>query len=177
MTLMDLSQIPQYPMKDGFNIRNYSPGDESVWYKIQRSAEPYLEIYDGLFEQEFGQNIDALKNRCFFLCKNEMTEIGTVTAWWNENWRGERWGQVHWMAINPDYQGLGLCKTLMTAVMNRIRQSDRKCYLRTSTGRIPAIKVYIDFGFSPDPSNEDEKQAWIELSKNFDHPALREFLA
>ena len=57
MTLMDLSQIPQYPMKDGFNIRNYSPGDESVWYKIQRSAEPYLEIYDGLFEQEFGQNI------------------------------------------------------------------------------------------------------------------------
>ena len=163
MTLSDLAQIRQYPLPEGYSIRTYSAGDASAWYRIHRAAEPYFEIADGLMESEFAQDPAALTDRCFFLCDGNMSAVGTVTAWWNDNWRGGRWGQVHWLAIHPDYQGLGLCKPLMSVVMNRIRLSDSRCYLGTSTGRKAAIKVYLDFGFIPDLNDDGEREAWVDL--------------
>ena len=110
------------------------------------------------------------------MCTSDGHEIGTATAWWNQNWRGDRWGQVHWVAIHPDFQGKGLCKPLMTIVMNRIRRSDKKCYLRTSVARRAALKVYLDFGFKPDPIDEKEKEAWLYLAKKMTHPVLKEYV-
>lgn len=172
MSLLDLSQIPQYEIAEGFQIRSYVPGDKAIWYEIQRASEPYLDIKDGLFEWYYSKNLECLNDRCFFLSTKDGRDIGTATAWWDPNRKGERWGQVHWVGILPEYRGKNLCKPLMTVVMNRIAQSDEKCYLRTSIKRIAALRVYLAFEFSPDPADNAEKQAWHFLAKEMKKPDL-----
>jgi hypothetical protein len=52
--------------------------------------------------------------------------------------------------------------------------------LGTSTGRIWAIKVYLDFGFYPDPREIEAKseviEGWQQLQTQLNHPLLAKSL-
>ena len=168
-----MENIPEIPFPKGFGIRNYRPGEGYIWTRIQRAAEPFINIDDGLFEREFGRNLLAMEDRCFFVITDEGEEIGTITAWWNPNWRGREWGQIHWVVIHSDYQGRGLSKPAMTVAMKRLKQSHNRCFLGTSTRRIVAIKVYLDFGFAPDFESENSREAWTKVASVLEHPTLK----
>jgi len=72
-----------------------------------------------------------------------------------------RWGRVHWMAILPEYQGRGLGKVLLTTICRRLSDLGHKqAYLHTSVARIPALKLYLRFGFEPAVRNAEEQAAW-----------------
>ena len=60
----------------------------------------------------------------------------------------------------------------MSVAMTRLKQSHKRCFLGTSTGRIPAIKRYLDFGFMPDLSRENSQEAWTEVASVLEHPLL-----
>ena len=169
-----MENIPQFPVPDGFAIRNYRPNEGPIWTRIQRAAEPYMEIDEGLFDHEFQRDLPAMVDRCFFLTTEAGEEIGTITAWWQPDMGGEVWGQIHWVAIHPDYQGRGLSKPMMSLAMARLKESYKRCFLDTSTGRIAAIKLYLDFGFTPDFSRENSREAWAEVSSVLEHPTLTE---
>lgn len=168
-----MDDIPEIPFPPGFSIRNYCPGEGYIWTRIQRAAEPFIKIDDGLFEREFGQNLLAMEERCFFVITDAGEEIGTITAWWDPNRKGKDWGQIHWIAIHPDYQGRRLSKPAMTVAMQRLKQSHRRCFLGTSTRRLVAIKVYLDFGFYPDLEVENGQEAWAEVASILEHPTLK----
>ena len=60
----------------------------------------------------------------------------------------------------------GLAKPLMTVVCNRLRElGHQRAYLTTATIRIPAIRLYLKFGFRPDIQNEQDRQAWRRLQE------------
>ena len=164
----NMENIPQFPIPEGFAIRNYRRNEGHIWTQIQKAAEPYIDIDDGLFMREFKRDLPAMENRSFYLTTDTGEEIGTITAWW----QAEGWGQIHWVAIRPDYQGHGLSKPMMSVAMERLKQSHDRCFLGTSTGRIPAIKLYLDFGFIPDPSRENSREAWTEVASVLEHPLL-----
>ena len=44
MSLLNLNRIPQYQLPDGYDIRNYYPGDKAVWYKIHRELGKSIQI-------------------------------------------------------------------------------------------------------------------------------------
>lgn len=89
--------------------------------------------------------------------------IGTATAWF-DTYRGQLYGLVHWVAIIPQQQGRGLAKPLLTAVCNRLRDLHHQgAYLITGTVRIPAIKLYLKFGFVPDIKSEQDAEAWRSI--------------
>lgn len=176
----------------GYRIRSYSPGDACSWVEVIRAAERFIVIDDQLFEGAFGSYSDQLPDRMFQLesisPNGSATLVGTATAWWKQEWvlnlspvgeteyRGE-WGQVHWVAINPDHQGNGLSKVLMKAVMNRMAQSHNRAMLGTSTARIWAIKVYLDLGFVPEPEElhiPTIRHAWNQVHKALNHPRLED---
>ena len=163
-----MENIPQYPIPKGFGIRNYRPNEGYIWTRIQKAAEPYIKIDDGLFTREFKRDLPAMEDRSFFLTTDAGEEIGTITAWWQD----EGWGQIHWVAVHPDYQGRGLSKPMMSVAMTRLKQSHERCFLGTSTGRIAAVKVYLDFGFTPDLSLENSRNAWAEAASVLEHPLL-----
>ena len=62
---------------------------------------------------------------------------------------GEERGRVHWVAIEPRFQGRGLAKPLLGAVMARLAHVHRTAYLTTQTTSYRAINLYLDFGFVP----------------------------
>ena len=168
-----MDDIPEIPFPKGFSIRNYRPGEGYIWTRIHRAAEPFIEVDDLLFHREFGHNLQEMEDRCFFVITDEGEEIGTITAWWKPSWRNKEWGMIHWVAIHPGYQRRGLAKSAMTVAMKRLKQSHDRCYLNTSTGRIVAIKVYLNFGFYPDLESENSQEVWSEVASVLKHPTLK----
>ena len=70
------------------------------------------------------------------------------------------------------HQGKGIGKAIMTRAMQWLAEEYDTAYLSTSSGRIAAIKVYLDFGFLPDMEREESEEGWTEVREHLKHPAL-----
>jgi len=174
----DLRQVPQYPLPEGYSMRLFREGDADTWVRVQKAAEPFIrDMSRKTFDGQFGHDLPAMPKRCYFLVSPEGGDVGTVTAWYDRNFAGRRWGRVHWVAIVPDFQGRGLCKPMLTVAMNRLRSlGHRRATLRTQLPRIAAIKNYLDFGFRPDVRTAEGRAAWRRFSQVLPHPLLNEAL-
>jgi GNAT superfamily N-acetyltransferase len=160
----ELDGIPNHTLPHAFSLKWYQPGDEQCWLRIQQSADRYNQINLGLFRQQFGDDAETLGRRQCFILNGEGRSIGTATAWFDLNYRGQEWGRVHWVAIVPEMQGQGLAKPLMTVVCQRLRKlgHERAC-LTTAPERIPAVNLYLKFGFVPEVRSPVELRAWKEI--------------
>jgi ribosomal protein S18 acetylase RimI-like enzyme len=164
MVRNDLEDIPIFDLPKGFVVRWFCAGDEQQWFDIQLAAEPFREITPQLFHEQFGEQGVALSERQCFLLDDLGTPVGTGTAWFGGE-HGETTGRVHWMAIVPEFQGKGLGKALMTIVCQRLRELGyRRAFLRTSSARRAAIRLYRKFGFEPLIRTTEEEKVWKALS-------------
>jgi GNAT superfamily N-acetyltransferase len=189
MVRTNLDNLPEFMLPVGFEMRWYQPGDEAHWMRIHVAADRYNEITPDLYRRQFAveeerglQSASADKSQCrinsMLQCLRERQcyllapygrVIGTATAWFNDNFEGAKFGRVHWMAIAPDYQGRGLARPLMAAICRRLRELGHdRMYLSTSTGRIPAISLYLRFGFVPLMRTEEDETVWKELQPMLD---------
>lgn len=159
-----LDDIPQYVLPPGYSLRRYQPGDERSWTAIHVEADLYNTITPALFGQQFGSDPVVLRERQFYVCDPDGRAIGTATAWFDDHYRGRRYGRVHWVAIVPAMQGRGLSKPLMTAVCNRLRELGHdRVYLTTSAARLPAVHLYLKFGFVPEIAGPQDEALWREI--------------
>jgi GNAT superfamily N-acetyltransferase len=161
MVRHNLENIPNYSLPEPYTIRWYQTGDDQAWLRIEKEAEKKPLIKDELFDKEFGDKRELLPDRLFFICDGNSKEIGTTTAWFYNNPDGKLYGLVHWVAIVPSEQGKGLGNFLMMTVCNRLKELGyEKALLNTSTARIPAINLYLKFGFVPEIKNDKDKEIW-----------------
>jgi ribosomal protein S18 acetylase RimI-like enzyme len=173
MIRTNLEDFPQAAPPSEFQIRTYRESDALEWVRIHELADQYNKVTLETFQHEFGYDIEAMSDRGFFIETQAGEVIGTATAWYDEDFEGEPYGRVHWVAIIPEYQGRGLAKPLLSAVMKRLAQSHDKAYLVTSSARIPAIQLYLKYGFQPFLHNVESLKAWDLVSTQLDHPLLR----
>ena len=167
MKLESLDSFPECELPEDFEFRNYVPGDCDTWVELYSAAENFEneKITPELFANQFHGNDEELAKRMFFICKGEKV-VGTSTAWYSDNENEQEKGRVHWVAIHPNYQGQGLSKPLLSETLRRMRElGNTSSYLATSTGRTPAICLYLKYGFVPEPRNDEERKAWIEWGK------------
>jgi RimJ/RimL family protein N-acetyltransferase len=151
MVREDLEKIPQYPLPEGYRMRPFRPGDRETWGWVWRSE--LGAGAEGTFDRVFGHDVEAMPTRCLFLVSPAGDEVGTITAWYHR-YRERRWGRLHWVGIVPAHRGKGLCKGMVTAGLNRLRElGHRRAMLGTEPFRVPAIKTYLRFGFVLDPGN------------------------
>jgi GNAT superfamily N-acetyltransferase len=169
----DLLNIPQASFPEGFSMRPMHLDEMGLWTDIQRHAEPYFEIPDALFYQQFGQDLQAIQWRCFIITNEKGVGVGTISAWYDLNFKGQDYGRVHWVATRPAYQRKGLAKAGLSFVLNQLAQWHQRCYLDTATKRLPAIKLYLDFGFLPDLDQPNAIKAWGEVRDSLAHPVLQ----
>jgi len=189
MVRADLENVPEFALPAGFALRWYKPGDEAHWLRIQFAADQYNEITPGLFRKQFGMEVagglqsssarereseinsglESLCERQCYLLDPLGKTVGTGTAWFNDNFEGARWGRLHWVAITPEFQGRGLGNALITVTCRRLRDlGHERAYLSTSTVRIPAIKLYLRFGFQPLIRDEREREVWDRVLSRCD---------
>jgi GNAT superfamily N-acetyltransferase len=172
MVRSTLGGFPQPPMPVGYSTRLWRPGDDETWVRIERESDRFNEITRATFEREFGYDLAAMADRGLFLAESGGEDVGTATAWYGDEKVGRDWGRIHWVAIVPAHQGKGLAKPMLAAAMRRLAASHSKAYLWTSSARIPAIKVYLDFGFRPEMSVDKAEDGWREVRAKLKHPLL-----
>ena len=161
----NLDNIPDFGLPDGYAIRWFQPGDEKSWHKIHLLADKYTVVTLDLFEKEFGSNTRMLAERQCFLLDCKDSPIGTASAWFDDCSKQSS-GRIHWVAIIPAEQGKGLAKPLLSTVCNRLKALGHpRAHLTTQTVRIPAINLYLTFGFVPAIDSERDRQMWQRLQK------------
>lgn len=164
MERANLNDLPAFAMPGGFSLRWYRPGDEAHWLRIHLAADRFNQFPPNLFRAQFAVNDELLRQRQCYLLNPFAEVIGTGTAWFDDNFKNERWGRVHWMAVLPEFQGRGLGKVLLAAICRRLRELGyERAYLTTSSARVAAIRLYWKFGFEPLIRNVEDKRAWRDL--------------
>lgn len=195
-----LTDLPRYPIPEGYSIRKFKGGEGPLWAEIGAAAGNFgdLAAAQERFNVEFSEPVEDMESRCFFVVHDETDRaVGTAMAWYDPNFddgsgrspsRPEcddgsgrslsrpAYGRVHWVAIIPDFQGKRLAKPLLSAVLSRLAESHTKAVLGTQTFRKPAVRLYLDLGFRPFPKLPTCPQAWKELAEEFKHPALASYL-
>lgn len=170
----DMEGIPEHPLRPGYSFRCFREGDEDLWVSVQGDADRLQTIGRATFDGQFGHDLPAMLDRTFFVIAPNGDAAGAISAWYGDEPRGNAWGRIHWVAVRPSHQNLGLGKAMMTRAMKRLAQSHDRCYLTTATARVAAIKVYLDFGFLPDLSLPEARDAWRSVARSLPHPAFPE---
>jgi len=127
MIRTDLSGLPHFDLPPGFALRWYKPGDDRTWCRIHLAADRYNPISPDLFHGEFGWDDARLQARQCYLLSPDGGAVGTATAWLDDDYYGERYGRIHWVAILPDWQGRGLAKPLLSSACARLQESSDLC--------------------------------------------------
>jgi ribosomal protein S18 acetylase RimI-like enzyme len=144
----DLDNILAFSLPAPYTMRWYQPGDEEHWITIHMPSYSANSISLDLFRKQFGTDPQVLRNRQCYVLNANRVPVGTATAWLNDGYATPDYGRVHWVAIHPVHQGLGLAKPLLSAVCGRLKELGyTKAYLTTSTERVVAMRLYRGFGF------------------------------
>ncbi len=148
--------LPRYRLPKGYSIVSFLPGDEENWAKIETavgefdSAAEALSLYGKYFLCYPGE----AERRTIFIQTAEGDKIGTATSWWN--YIGpKRMPSLEWIAVKPEYQGLGLGKAIVFEGLRRmvLIEGDRDIFLHTQTWSYRAIGIYLKAGFEFIKSN------------------------
>src|SRR5262245_3980642 len=137
---------------DRVTIREFKPGDEACFRKLNEEwITRYFRIEakdeEALADPQSG--ILAAGGRIFFAHIDEHC-VGCCALL--------RYGadefEVAKMAVTPDFQGSGIGRKLLHAVVEAARSSGaRRLYLETNRVLAPAIRLYESIGFKPMPAN------------------------
>ncbi|MCW8133499.1 MAG: GNAT family N-acetyltransferase [Planctomycetota bacterium] len=167
MSRSTLRDLPVFPLPPGYTLRWFEPEDRARWTLLQRAADTLQPIPETLFEEQFGSDAAEWRRRICLLCGPDGREVGAAAAWFGSASAGRDWGRIHWVAVHPSCQGQGLSKPLISAVCARLAElGHARAYLTTSTARVPAIRLYLKFGFAPDEQNEEDRRAWAEIRES-----------
>jgi ribosomal protein S18 acetylase RimI-like enzyme len=140
----------RYELPEGFRFVLFRPGDEKAWAEIETSVLEFDKEDDALyyFRESYMTYMDELLKRCLFIEDAEGKKVATLTVWWTYTGnRRDPW--IHWVAVRPEYQGLGLGKALVSKGMKHLveMEGDRNVYLHTQTWSYRAIGIYRKAGF------------------------------
>lgn len=167
-----MRDITQYALPEGMTARRIRGDQLCLWTDIWRDAEPFEPIGEDLIMREFGQDMPGFCLRCLMVFNKKGCAVATATAWYSDDFRQGRWGRIHWVATRPAWQGRGIARGLMTRVMNLMADHHDKAWLATSSARLGAIKIYLDFGFEPVWQHPGGREAWPEVARRLTHPLL-----
>ena len=141
--------VPVYNLPSGYNFALYKPGDEKSWAEIETSVSEFGNEPDALkyFEAEFKPYIKELEKRCVFIENSGGGKIATATAWWCCPEKCAP--RLHWVAVKPEYQGLGLGKAVISKATRLMLEldGDKDFFLSTQTWSHRAVKIYEKTGY------------------------------
>ena len=174
MVRPNLEELPASLLPPGFSFRWFRKGDAAHWLLIHHDADPHNDITPDLFTRQFGCDLSVLENRQVFIQDDLGRVVGTATAWPAERCDLPRAGRVYWLAVMKHFQGRGLGRALLTAVCERMRElgHGRACVI-TSTGRLPAVKLYLHAGFSPEAATKEDQRTWDKVLASLERKHAR----
>lgn len=175
MVRNNLSLQKDYPLPEGYKFVFYSgESDKIEWIKIHMQSGELnsLKEAEEIFNDFYGEFINELSKRCFFIENKSGEKVATATLS-----PSSEYGYncvVDWLAIKKQYQKNGLARPLISRVIKLAKELNyNSLLLHTQTHTWLAAKLYLDFDFIP--FNTDKKSGWEILKTLTNHPKLAEF--
>lgn len=133
----------------GYHIRPVCRDDMDFWYSVHFDCEvgdishhiAYMKDY---FRRVYAPRKEEFFRRCLVICGEDDLPLGTCFAWkvYDKIWT------IHWFKVRKTYEGKGLGRALLSAVMKTVPDDGYPVYLHTQPSSFRAIGLYTDFGFS-----------------------------
>lgn len=160
-----LDHLPPLQLPSGYRARHYMPGDDSAWERIVAASFGW----ELSFEKEMAAQDVYKPERVWFICEGNDVPVATATAWYKPQWP-EQTGYLHMVGTMPEHAGqrLGYMVSLC-ALLQMAREGKSRAVLHTDDFRLPAVKTYLNLGFVPELTDDDQRNRWTELSKSLRH--------
>lgn len=130
-----------------YSFRNCRPDELELWKAFPFDSETVPAGYEHYMNQfvneTYGHNMDMFYRNTLFACTKEGKPVATCSSW-------KAYGKIntiHWFKTLKAFEGKGIGRALLSAVMKRYDSNDYPIYLHTQPGSFRAIKLYSDFGF------------------------------
>ena len=137
-------------LPEGYTARLFRPGDEAGWASVETSVGEFDNTEEGLryFHREFTPHLAEVQRRLTLICDPSGCPVATATAWWSAV-QQNRFGMIHWVAVTPHCQGMGLGRAVTIQAMNRLAELEpgQVQLLHTQTWSHIAIRMYQTLGF------------------------------
>jgi ribosomal protein S18 acetylase RimI-like enzyme len=155
--------LPALP--DGFIYRRYAPGDGAAWCQTETDVREFDDAAQAgdYFRREFAPYPKELAARMVFVVTPDGVPVANAAAWWRQDAALGRVASLHWVAVRPPWQGLGLGRAVTCMALSLFAQNgqaDEDVWLTTQTWSHRAIDLYLSLGFRA------QKRATIAAHKN-----------
>ena len=98
------------------------------------------------FDHRYSSRPELFREDGFFFLRHNDRYVATAFAWQEEPHTSE--GILHWLAVVPEYQRLGLGRALALCVLRYHKEHGKTSVaLKTEAYRDAAIKLYEAIGF------------------------------
>ncbi|QHW30545.1 GNAT family N-acetyltransferase [Paenibacillus rhizovicinus] len=148
--------VPVPVLPAGYSFAAFTEGDETHWADIEAAVGEFEDGGEakGYFHDAYLPERDQLSERVLFARTPDGEYAGTVTAWWNDD-GDRRVASLHWLAVKPGFQGLGLGKALVRQCLLTLARTEGKqdVYLHTQTWSYKAVGLYLQTGFEIEPTS------------------------
>ena len=128
--------VPPPSLPEGYRFGTFEEGDAEVWAEILVSVGEFDDTGEALscFCGEYLSEPEALRQRLLFVQTDAGEKVGTLINWWNDT-NGHRDPSVHWVAVKPGHQGVGVGKALVYEGLRRMigLEGERDFFLHTQT--------------------------------------------
>ena len=139
-------------LPEGFSFRLFNKvSDSGDWGRIEASVLEFDSEFEAesYFKKAYIPFADKLRDRCLFVTNQSGLPIATATAWFADSELGHQ-ASLHWVAVFPEYQGMGIGKAIVQKCLCLFRELEPDCdvWLHTQTWSHVAVKMYQRLGFN-----------------------------
>ena len=130
-----------------YYFRNCRPEDLELWkaFPFDSDTVPveHEDFMNQIIHDSYRGNMATFFENTLFVCNKEGHPVATCSYW-------KAYGKIntiHWLKTRKSYEGKGIGRAVLSAIMRRFDSKDYPIYLHTQPGSFRAIKLYSDFGF------------------------------
>ncbi|WP_099466525.1 GNAT family N-acetyltransferase [Konateibacter massiliensis] len=137
-------------LPEGYSFQMYEEGMEEEWAETEAEVLEFDTKEKALayFKKNLLPYKENLKKRMIFVVNKEGTAVANACAWYAD-YKGKHQAHVHYVAVRPDYQGLGIGKAVFQKILTLfpVYEPNEDIYLHTQTWSHVAIRMYLTMGF------------------------------
>lgn len=130
-----------------YYFRNCRPDELELWKAFPFDSETvpaeYEDFMNQIIKDSYSENMDIFFKNTLLVCNKQDKPVATCTYW-------KAYGKInsiHWLKTIRTYEGKGIGRAVLSAIMKRFVNTDYPIYIHTQPGSFRAIKLYSDFGF------------------------------
>jgi ribosomal protein S18 acetylase RimI-like enzyme len=154
--------IPKAVFPTGYVFKPIPREHGHIWENVMDKA--FGNYKAGDFESDMVDNYSYLPERVFVLFDDKEQPCGTASAW-GQPWRwGDGYGYIIFVGVIPSHRSHGLSKQMLFSILETMKDRGEKfVLLDVESENLPAIKSYLNTGFLPRLTSNDESKIWNDI--------------